>query len=174
MTHYWHHDFAPASADAPPSAPSRFSMDERMAARFWEKVDKGLESQPAGCWAWTGASDPDGYGKLRMRGHDAPYLRAHRLSYEALRGPVPDGLQLDHLCRNRWCVNPAHMEPVTSRENTLRGLGRTAQNARKTHCPQGHPLDGPNLSGSCLRSGHRRCLTCRNEGQRRRRTQVSA
>jgi hypothetical protein len=80
--------------------------------------------------------------------------------YEALVGPIPDGLFLDHTCRNRNCVNPQHLDPVTNKENILRGEGSPAKNARKTHCKNGHPLKGENLvRGS---KGERVCRTCKN------------
>jgi len=84
--------------------------------RFWARVDKAA---PGGCWIWTGAVEGKGYGAPSINGVKRP---AHRLAYEDLVGPVPEGLHLDHLCRVRRCVNPAHLEPVTSRENTLRGV----------------------------------------------------
>ena len=99
--------------------------------RFWAKVDL---SDPDGCWPIGGRKDKDGYGRFSK-------YRAPRYVYEATVAPIPPGLQIDHLCRNRACVNPAHLEPVTPRENTLRGAGVTATLARKTHCPNGHPYD---------------------------------
>lgn len=85
---------------------------------------------------------------------------AHRVAYEMLVGPIPEGKQLDHLCRQRTCWNPAHLEVVTGRENTLRGVGRTAVNAAKTHCSRGHELAGDNLY---VHDGQRKCRACKKE-----------
>jgi hypothetical protein len=114
-----------------------------------------------GCWEWSAAKQSGGYGQVRI--HDAA-LYAHRLVYELLRGPIPDGLQLDHLCRNRGCVRPDHLEVVTRKENIRRGSGFAGMNARKTHCPSGHLLAGDNLDPSERRG--RGCLACRREQQR--------
>ena len=119
--------------------------------RFWRKVRK----DPNGCWEWQGAKG-QGYGNFYLHGK---FPRAHRYAYELLVGPIPDGLTLDHLCRNRACVNPDHLEPVTQKVNTLRGEGLAAQNARKTHCPEGHPLNGDNLYQQ-PGNGYRRCREC--------------
>lgn len=94
------------------------------------------------CWIWTGWVNPEGYGRVVFKGKR---YQAHRLVYEKLVGLIPKGLQLDHLCRNKSCVNPEHLEPVTAKENTLRGNGQSAVNLRKTHCIRGHRLDGDNL-----------------------------
>jgi hypothetical protein len=91
-----------------------------------------------GCILWTGSADSRGYGKFFIR--DACYL-AHRVAYTWRNGPIPDGLVIDHLCRVHLCVNPAHLEPVTTRENLLRGETHMA----KTHCSAGHPLSGDNV-----------------------------
>ena len=109
----------------------------------------------SGCWQWVGTVSTNGYGQWGNR-------RAHRAVYEMYKGPIPDGLQLDHLCRNRPCVNPDHLEPVTCRENILRGVGHTSQNARKTHCKRGHPLEGRNLRPDITRLGGRGCRLCSN------------
>lgn len=88
-------------------------------------------------------------------------VAAHRLAYEELRGPIPSGLELDHKCRVRGCVNPWHLEPVTTAENIRRGIGRPAENARKAVCLRGHPLSGDNLYRSPSGLGGRRCRSCR-------------
>lgn len=122
------------------------------AERFWEKVDvRG----PDECWPWLAAVNRYGYGKFQLRGHDR---KAHRVAYELVVGFIPDGLTIDHLCRERACCNPSHMEPVTNRENVLRGVGRSAENARKDRCKRGHPFDAANTS--IRPSGSRRCKAC--------------
>lgn len=137
--------------------------DERVQSKIKVSEERSHNGTP--CWEWTGAIC-DGYGKLArtIQGRTVNY-RAHRVTYEDLIGPVPAGLCLDHLCRNRKCVNPAHMEAVTGRENTLRGEGLAAQNAAKTHCLRGHPLSGDNLL--TLKSGERRCRICQRERYRK-------
>lgn len=133
--------------------------------RFWGKVDR---RGPDDCWEWAGFVDGGGYGKFRFAGKS---VRAHRFIYEKEVGPIPEGLDLDHLCRNRACVNPAHLEAVDRRTNLLRGVGQSAVNARKTHCVHGHPFDGDNIY--ILPNGWRRCRTCWRESNRARRRRVS-
>lgn len=120
------------------------SLDRRLA-----RLEAKIRRQPeGGCWIWLGGQRKDGrYGLYRGR-------HAHRGVYELLVGPVPAGLELDHLCRNGLCVNPAHLEPVTHQVNVRRGIGPTAKNARKTACAQGHPYD------KVERYGGRRCREC--------------
>jgi HNH endonuclease len=131
--------------------------------RFWSKVSgDSYES----CWLWVGGLHPDGYGIFYL--NNMP-RRAHRIGYELMVGPIPDGLQLDHLCRVRHCVNPWHLEPVTNRVNSLRGAGPTLARARgfsKTHCKYGHPLSGVNVSVNA--KGYRTCLTCRRNYMRKK------
>lgn len=117
------------------------------------------------CWEWSGSIDPAyGYGRLSFGGRQ---WRAHRWVYEKLRGPIPAGLTLDHLCRNRTCVNPDHLEPVTNKVNVLRGVGITARRARQTDCVHGHPFDSANTHLG--QHGERICRICRREGHLRRR-----
>lgn len=107
------------------------------------------------CWLYLGG--PRSYGPSTVEGYGM-YNRtmAHRASYEIYKGPIPEGLEIDHLCRNRRCINPDHLEPVTRKENILRGESPTATNKRKTHCPNGHLYDfiRPNGEREC-RSCHR-------------------
>lgn len=114
---------------------------------------------PSGCVEWTGFLDRDGYGQFRPGGRTSSKVRSHRWAFEYFVGPIPDGLVLDHLCRNRACVSPAHLEVVTSQENWLRGDGPARINAGKTHCINNHPLSGDNLY--VARDGKRACKTCR-------------
>jgi hypothetical protein len=134
--------------------------------RFWRKVNKNgpipQEKPELGpCWVWTARARGEGYGKFDTgKKHDF----AHRLSYELLCGPIPEGLELDHLCRNRLCLNPKHLEPVTRRVNLLRSeLTWTSKYAKRTHCNYGHPLSGENLRIIVKKSGHfaRECKICR-------------
>jgi hypothetical protein len=109
------------------------------------------------CWVWTG-SKTNGYGKVKVPGSNTT-ARVHRLVYEALVGPIPDGLDLDHLCRNRACCRPAHLEPVTRRENLLRGNTIPAARAAQTHCSRGHEFSEDNIYIGT--KGGRECRACR-------------
>ena len=140
-------------------------MTKTPVERFWPKVAKS-----DACWEWTAGLDSKGYGAFRLSTNKR--IVAHRFAYEILVGPIPEGLQLDHLCRNRRCVNPEHLEPVDNRTNTLRGEGPTAQHARKTHCCHGHELDAGNVRVS--RAGARICLTCERVRSLRRSRRASA
>lgn len=125
------------------------------------------------CFVWQGAPSRSGYGQIKVGGGSRKAVYVHRIAYEHVNGPVPDGFELDHVrdrgCRFRACCNVAHLEPVTHRVNTLRSDNYFARNARKTVCPQGHPLSGDNLLSSPLRKGRRKCRACKNESMRRSR-----
>lgn len=120
--------------------------------RFWSRVKK-----TDNCWLWISYCFSNGYGSFTIK--KRKYL-AHRLSYEWLRGPIPQGMVLDHLCRVRPCVNPAHLEPVSLRENLLRGIGPTAMRAHQTICIHGHAFTPTNTYLDPKR-GTRICRACR-------------
>lgn len=122
-------------------------------ARFWTKVHA---PKLTACWEWT-ASRRNGYGQFGVSA-DA-IVPAHRFAYEYLVGPIPEGLVIDHLCRNPACVNPRHLEPVSSGENVLRGESPQACNARKTHCKHGHEFTPENTYVD--RGSRRHCKVCR-------------
>ncbi len=125
--------------------------------RFWSKVDaSGV------CWEWAASNDGKGYGQFYAG--PGKVVRAHRWAYIDLCGSIPDDLTLDHLCRNTLCVNPDHLEPVTSAENKRRGGSKT-HNKAKTHCPQDHPYSGYNLLVGA--DGWRECRICRNDRRRK-------
>lgn len=128
--------------------------------RFWSRVEKTHE-----CWNWVGGKTPEGYGQMSVPSLRRPFM-AHRIAYELLIGPIPMGLHLDHLCRNPGCVNPAHLEPVTCKENVLHGVGLTAKNARKTHCAKGHSL-AEGLFYTRKDKTQRYCKICAGNAQRR-------
>lgn len=127
-------------------------------------------STPDGCWRWTDVLVANGYGYLGIGGRSGRKVQAHRLAYELFIGPIPDGLEIDHLCRNRWCVNPDHLEAVTRRTNLLRGNGQSAVNFRKTKCSRGHPLSGPKADVLIDYLGRRVCRVCRRQNDKKRRS----
>ena len=142
----------------PISGPIRRVFHGPVKSRFPHLIDKS-----GNCWEWLGSRNPDGYGTISI---DNRISYAHRIVYEMEVGAIPEDLELDHLCRNRACVNPEHLEPVTQRVNTLRGEGFAAINARKTHCIHGHPFDEKNTY--ITSAGHRLCRTCNRERARKR------
>jgi len=145
-------------------APARRSVAERLEGKF-------VPEPNSGCWLWTAALDRGGYGVIGRGGRTGGGARAHRVLYALHRGPIPVGLDLDHLCRTRCCVNPWHLEPVTRRENILRGISALAAQAKQTHCKHGHEFTEAN---TYLESPTKRgCKECRRRiareyGRRRR------
>jgi hypothetical protein len=130
--------------------------------RFWTYVDKETARTSTGCWLWTGPLVSNGYARHSAQNQQ---VLAHRFAYELLVGPIPEGLQLDHVwargCRHLHCVNPAHLEPVTGAENV-----RRAERTRRTHCPQGHLYDETNTYWRKDRPGNRQCRACANGARR--------
>ena len=121
---------------------------------------KYIPEPMSGCWIWTASLSDKGYGRFQDSG------LAHRKAYLYFRGPIPDGYDLDHLCRVRCCVNPWHLESVTRRENLRRGMGFPAIYSRRTNCPRGHPYLGSNCIEEMDRGYiHRRCRICKNARQ---------
>lgn len=136
-------------------------LDSRLPRKFWKKVSPCPMS---GCWLWTGFLNR-GYGHVR---YQRRYERVHRVAYIALVGPIKDGLTLDHLCEVKCCVNPAHLEPCTSAENTRRITVRHPV----THCPRGHEKSGSNLYVKS--NGERICKPCQDRAVRARADRLRA
>lgn len=133
-------------------------VPERLTDRFMAKVEV-----TDGCWLWKASVNNQGYGRFSVESR-AQY--AHRVAFVLFRGPVPDGLVIDHLCRVRRCVNPAHLRAVTQRENILAegSLSDSRVRAMKTHCLRGHPFDAANTLVN--KHGHRACRMCRDAARR--------
>lgn len=129
----------------------RLTVEER----FWSKVDR---QGPDECWPWIDQLDSKGYGRFKLNGH---YPVASRVAWELTVGPIPEGLKLDHLCRNPPCVNPAHLEPVPQKENVRRGL----MGVLRTHCPNDHEY--VESTTKIDRKGHRVCRICERERMQR-------
>lgn len=135
----------------------QFAKAPDLLDRFWSKVDKSGD-----CWEWTNVKNNKGYGRFCLQGK---LLMSHRVSYEIIVGKIPDGLELDHLCRNPGCVNPKHLEAVTHKENMRRARGN-----KPNHCIRGHELTPDNIyikyKGKTL---YRQCRTCNIKGDKLRR-----
>lgn len=136
--------------------------DKRLPARFWEKV---LHDGDGGCWLWTASKTVDGYGCFHM---PDGRTTAHRIAYEELVGPIPEGLVIDHLCRTRNCVNPRHMETVTQSMNLLRGDTANARKAAQSSCIHGHEFTPENTYTTP--NGRRQCRACHAARQRKHMT----
>lgn len=135
-----------------------------------ERINRLTQHDPAtGCIEWTGSLAGGGYAQIKI---DRRAQYAHRVAWEMVHGPIPEGMYLDHLCRNRKCVNAAHLEPVSFRENVLRGVGPTATNATKTACPEGHPYSIENTYTNP--AGSRVCRTCKGQRERERRARLKS
>ena len=141
-----------------PASPGPLTPEQ--VRRFWLKVEK-----TDGCWLWRGCLSSNRYGRAYVGPKRCGYP-AHRVAYELVRGPIPDGLPLDHLCRTPRCVNPDHLEPVTHRENMLRGVSPMALKAHQTHCKHGHELTEENTIRRPSRPVSRECRACFNARQR--------
>jgi|SRR5208337_3842879 len=140
--------------------------DSDMAKRFWSKVDKSgpvptLRAELGPCWVWLACKDQRGYGRFSLPYTNRQHRRiqyAHITAFVLSGKSLADGLVIDHLCRNRSCVNPQHLEAVTTRTNLLRGIGGAAERAARTHCPYGHPYSSENTYVS--RKNQRHCREC--------------
>ena len=141
---------------------SNMNLKLKTLIRFLVKIDDTYDS----CWRWTSTISKAGYPYFTLT--STKMVRAHRLSYMIFKGDIPNGLVLDHLCRNKSCVNPDHLEAVTSLVNTRRGLSGKINNpqTKKTNCPKGHSLSDNNLTLYTKRLGYRRCLICSREYQK--------
>jgi len=141
--------------------PNEFTADELR--RFFAKITPTRHGKRSACWEWTGAIDGTGYGRFGVRRKNR---YAHCVAWVIEHGPIPYGLELDHLCRNTICVRPSHMELVTHRENMLRGeTTLPALMVSKTHCKRGHPFDAEN---TVIVNGWRQCRICNRIRHRRR------
>ena len=148
----------PTRLSAPWLDASTPSLNAAMRERLSDKIRIDGE-----CWLWTAFCGPDGYGRFNACGE----MYAHRVLYILMHGSIPAGMELDHLCKNRGCVNPAHLDPVNHRENLMRGDGWGAKNARKTACHRGHPFDEKNTGR--IKDGRRYCRSCLRASSQRQR-----
>lgn len=145
--------------------------------RVWAKVNKDgpipeNRSDLGPCWDWLGAKNSNGYGHISRGRRGEGRVPAHQATYELMVGPVPDGNELDHLCRRPSCVRPSHLDPVTHRVNCLRGVSPRAKQAAQTHCIHGHPFDDKNTYRS--KDGRRACRACHRLSVAQRKRQIAA
>jgi hypothetical protein len=143
-----------------------------MASRYTPAIERFLDNiaiAEAGCWLWTASITTNGYAQFRAGDERS----GHRFAYTFFVGPIPADLQIDHRCRVRHCVNPDHLEAVTPRANVLRGIGLSAENARKTHCAQGHEFTEANTYWAKTKYGRgRQCRECHRAREVRRRADL--
>lgn len=140
-------------------------MRGTLSERFHAKIRR----EDNGCWRWMGSINQGGYGNMGVSVPRKRNVPAHRVGYELYKGPIPEGLQLDHLCRNRWCVNPEHLEPVTQKENINRGESPTAVLHRLGHCARGHEMNEQNSYPRKKNPEHRICKVCKSMSGRKHR-----
>lgn len=151
------------SSHRPPTPPEK---RRRRNKTDWQRLaEKYVVNDETGCWEWTACRTPAGYGQFYFEGRRNNF--AHRAAYIMLVGPIPDDKVIDHLCKVRHCCNPAHLEPVTQRENLIRGDGFSG-NARSDSCPNGHPYTPENMYVRPKGPPRRECLTCRKTYAARR------
>lgn len=131
------------------------TLSEPQQHDFWERVRIDMVDGDA-CWPWVGSRMRRGYGRVKLEGH---FYLAHRVAFTLVKGPISEGLTLDHLCRTHVCCNPAHLEPVLHKENVLRGVSPTAINARQSQCKNGHDFTPENTMVTT--AGRRVCRICR-------------
>lgn len=143
---------------------------DRLPSRIVGRITEMPGPMPSPCFVWTGALS-NGYANAKWQGRAR---KLHRVLYDELVGPITEGLVLDHLCRNRACLNVAHLEQVTQRENILRGEGPAAIEATRTHCPAGHPYDEANTIRIPSRPNARYCRACQRVHQRNYRARKAA
>lgn len=165
----WNQRHQPQEREAAGAGMSTESMvTQAEAARFWAKVDRRSDDE---CWLWTGSRNARGYGGF---GHRGRTRKATHVSYEIATGqPFPAGLMARHSCDNPSCVNPAHIQPGTNRENVADMVSRKRHHAnRRSHCIHGHPLSGANLY--VRKNGQRHCQQCKRDELVNRRARVRA
>jgi len=135
-------------------------MSQKDIDRFWRFVDKKDD-----CWIWNGSNNGTEYGKFWLKGKT---IYAHRISYFLSYGNIEEGYEIDHLCKNRKCVNPMHLEKVTGKINRNRGNSFSGKNIKRTHCSNGHELTDNNLCEDYLSRGQRVCKICRQQQEEKR------